>query len=120
MQSNLWIISITLLFTACEIFPVAPDPNAFPQPEKTPVFEFDYVNSGSFPGWIKFQNKCVAIVSYEWSLGILDGEGNELTSFSSAPKIQYPANGTYRVVVMGKSSDGKEFEQQLLVEVSNY
>lgn len=118
MQSN-WCLLI-LLLAACEIFPEAADPNAFPLPEKTPVFEFDYVNSGSFPGWIKFQNNCTAIVSYKWYLGINDEAGNELISFSPAPKVQYPQNGTYRVIVQGKSSDGKEFERQLLVEVSNY
>ncbi|MEQ8364966.1 MAG: hypothetical protein RIF39_12380 [Cyclobacteriaceae bacterium] len=114
-----WYIAL-LLLTACEIFPTAPDPNAFPQPEKTPVFEFTYVNSGSFPGWIKFQNKCVAINSYKWYLGVNDESGNELTSFSSAPRIQYPQNGTYRVIVQGKSLDGKDFERQFLVDVSNY
>ncbi|MFZ1806719.1 MAG: hypothetical protein WAU36_05845 [Cyclobacteriaceae bacterium] len=114
-----WCILI-LLLSACEIFPVAPDPNAFSLPEKTPVFEFQYVNSGSFPGWIKFQNKCTAIVSYKWYLGISDEMGNEVTSFSSAPKIQYPQNGTYRIIVQGKSSDGEEFERQLSVTVSNY
>lgn len=109
-----------LLVASCEIFPKAADPYAFPQPEKTPVFEFTYVNSGSFPGWIKFQNKCTAIVAYQWYLGVTDEKGNELTSFSSAPRIQYPRNGTYRVIVQGKSSDGKEFERQFPVEVSNY
>lgn len=111
---------ILVLMASCEIFPREAVPGFLSLPEKSPVFEFDYVNSGSFPGWIKFQNRCVGIISYQWQLGVLDEDGRELTSFSSAPKIRYPRNGTYRVIVKGSDTHGMKFERHLSVEVSNY
>lgn len=113
-------ILLLLLLSGCEIFPTSPDPNFYNPPDKTPVFEFDYVNSGTFPGWIRFQNHCTGITSYKWYLGIVDEAGVEITSFSSAPKVRYPQNGNYRVVVEGTAVDGTRFERLLQIEVSNY
>lgn len=114
-----WMLFLFLI-AGCEIFPTNSAHNLTFETDKPPVFEFDYVNSGSFPGWVKFENHCTSIESYIWYLGINDDKGMEIISYSPSPKVQYPQNGIYRVIVQGKSKEGKQFEQTLLIEVSNY
>ncbi|MGE0773191.1 MAG: PKD domain-containing protein [Cyclobacteriaceae bacterium] len=114
------IVVLLLLMAGCELFPVAVDPNGIPQPERPPVLEFSYVNSYTIQGYIRFRNHCVGIKKYMWYLGIYDEFGQEITTNGSAPKVKYPRNGTYRVIVEGFDAKGRRYEQTLQVEVTTY
>lgn len=108
-----------LFLAGCEIFPDHNNSNQFPLPPQPPVLEFSYTNSVSFPGWIRYTNHSTSIAGYKWYLGFNDETGMEVMSFSSAPKVKYPSNGTYNVIVEGIDIYDKKHSMTLSVEVTN-
>ena len=114
-----WTLILILSF-GCDLFSELDKSPPHPFPDQTPVFEFSYSNSLTLAGWIRYRNHCTSIVSYKWRLGFFDENGEEAISYSYAPKVQYPQNGTYRVIVQGIDVNDKMHEKILSVQVSNY
>ncbi|HEY5691635.1 MAG TPA: PKD domain-containing protein [Cyclobacteriaceae bacterium] len=114
-----WLI-IFVAAIGCDLFSELDNSAPHPFPDQIPVFEFSYSNSLTLPGWIRYRNHCTSIVSYKWYLGFTDANGNEAISYSYAPKVKYPQNGTYRVIVQGLDINDKMHEKILSIQVSNY
>ena len=108
-----------VLMASCEIFPDHNNKGQLQLPQQPPVLDFSYVNSTSFPGWIRFSNHSTSMVSYKWYFGFNDESGKEATSFSSAPKVKYPSNGTFRVIVEGIDIYDKMHSLAISVDVTN-
>ncbi len=111
---------ILILSLGCDLFDELDKSPPHPFPDQVPVFEFSYTNSITQAGWIRYRNHCTSIVSFKWYLGFNDQNGKEAISYSYAPKVQYPQNGTYRVIVQGIDINDKMHEKILSVQVSNY
>lgn len=117
---RLLALTWVLLLSGCELFPVAVDPSQVPRPRPPVRFEFSYINSHTFPGYIRFRNHCSGIVQYHWRLGFFLEDGTEATSSSSAPVVQFPHNGTFRVNVQGVDAQAMRYEVLLSVVVNTY
>ena len=59
------------------------------------------------------------MASYKWYLGFIDESGMEALSFSAAPKVKYPFNGSYNVFIEGIDIYNNKHSMTLSVDVRN-
>jgi hypothetical protein len=109
-----------LLLLSCEILPSEPSLNrAAPEYLGPPIIDFDYDNSPNFTGYIRFYNKSKGISSYLWSFGFKQPDGNTLTLHAISPRVKFPSNGTYTIVLSGTGNDNQTYTVSRSIVVTN-
>ena len=81
--------------------------------------DFDYANSITSPGWVRFINNSSGIIKYEWDFGY-QSLGEQAKGYTAAPKIRFPQNGNYNVKVIGISYRGDTLKTSKTITVDTY
>lgn len=117
--------SILLLFScslvvSCSLFPQDPQRPPVIVNESGPVLlDFDYINSITSPGWVRFFDNSSGIEKYEWDFGFTTN-GDPVKSYGAAPKIRFPQNGNYNVKLQGISYLGDTLNTKKTITVNTY
>lgn len=116
------IIILAIIGTAmfsCHLFPETVT-RPIPDIESGPIsLDFDYSNSITKSGWIRFMDLSEGIIDYEWNFGFQEN-GEPVKSYTGAPKVRFPSNGSYNVMLVGISYEGDTLTVTKAVIVSNY
>ncbi|WP_155184745.1 PKD domain-containing protein [Fulvivirga lutimaris] len=113
------LLAIACCFSACHLFPQTVT-RPIPDIESGPIsLDFDYTNSITKSGWVRFMDLSEGIEDYEWDFGFQEN-GASVKSYTGAPKIRFPSNGHYNVKLVGISYKDDTLTVTKSVVVSNY
>lgn len=113
------LLFIGCCFSACHLIP-EPATRPIPDIDSGPIsLDFDYSNSVTKSGWVRFIDLSAGIVEYEWDFGFVEN-GEPAKSYTGAPKVRFPANGSYKVSVQGISYEGDTLTLSKGIVVNNY
>ncbi len=117
---KLYLLIVFVVFGSCEILPTAPTLIA-PAPEYngSPSIGFEYDNSPTFQGYIRFYNRSLGMKSFQWNFGFSQSSGSPSTSSIGEPKIKFPGNGFYSVTLKGTGIDQNQYSITKVIEVTN-
>ncbi len=119
---SIHIIFLLPLFfglTSCDLFPET-IPRPIPAIDAGPIsLDYDYANSITKSGWVRFIDLSSGIVEYDWDFGFKEN-GEPVKSYTGAPKVRFPSNGHYNVQVQGISYIGDTLTITKSVIVTNY
>lgn len=116
---NVLLLFLLAVVSGCHLIPETTT-RPIPDIDSGPIsLDFDYQNSITKSGWVRFIDLSAGIVEYDWNFGFQEN-GEPVKSYTGAPKIRFPSNGHYNVSVTGISYLGDTLSVTKTVVVSNY
>lgn len=118
-KHTVFILLLLFGLASCHLFPENV-PRPAPPLDSGPIsLDYDYANSITKSGWVRFFDLSAGIVEYDWNFGF-EENGVPVKSYTGAPKVRFPSNGNYHVQVQGISYLGDTLTVTKNVVVSNY